>query len=117
MYVWPGLRSRQSGDRFRCARHYALAGRAEELSMHSYLPRASRPDGPSSSLRAHTLRRFAFTSFFLLLFATAASAVVVRGRVTTARGTPVPGARVQLVENGKAIAQATAWADGRFEIR
>lgn len=85
--------------------------------MHSYLPRASRPDGASLSLRARTLRRFAFTSFFLLLFATAAGAVVVRGRVTTALGTPVPGARVQLVENGKAIAQTTAGADGSFEIR
>ncbi len=85
--------------------------------MHSYLPRAFRPDGASLSLRAHSLRRFAFTFFFLLLFATAAGAVVVRGRVTTALGTPVPGARVQLIENGNAIAQATAGADGSFEIR
>jgi len=85
--------------------------------MHSYLPRASRPDGASLPLRAHSLRRFAFTLFLLLLFATAADAVVVRGRVTTALGTPVPGARVQLVQNGKTIAQGTAAVDGSFEIR
>ena len=73
--------------------------------MHTYLPRATRPDGASLPLRAHSLRRFAFTFFLVLFFATAAQAVVVRGRVTTALGTPVPGARVQLVENGKSIAQ------------
>ena len=85
--------------------------------MHSYLPRALRPDGASLPLRAHSLRRFAFTLFFLFLFATAAGAVVVRGRVTTALGTAVPGARVQLVQNGKTIAQETAGVDGSFEIR
>jgi len=63
------------------------------------------------------LLRFAFTSFFLLLFVASAGAVVVRGRVTTALGNPLPGARVQLIENGKAVAQATAGADGSFEIR
>jgi vitamin B12 transporter len=85
--------------------------------MHSYLPRAQRPDGASLPLRAHSLRRFAFTLLFLFLFATAAGAVVVRGRVTTALGTPVAGARVQLVQNGKTIAQGTAAVDGSFEIR
>ncbi|HZL27728.1 MAG TPA: TonB-dependent receptor [Acidobacteriaceae bacterium] len=85
--------------------------------MHTDLPRALRPDGASLPLRAHSLRRFAFTLFLLLLFATAADAVVVRGRVTTALGTPVAGARVQLVQNGKTIAQGTAAVDGSFEIR
>src|SRR5665213_1292273 len=85
--------------------------------MHSYLPRASRPYGASLPLRARSLRRFAFTFLFLLLSAAAARAVIVRGHVTTALGTAVPGARVQLVENGKAIAQGVAGADGSFEIR
>jgi len=85
--------------------------------MHSYLLRAPRPDGASLFSCARLLRRFAFTFFFLFLLATSARAVVVRGRVTTALGTAIPGARVQLVENGKAIAQGTAGADGSFEVR
>lgn len=85
--------------------------------MHSYLPRASRPDGASLPLRAHSLRRFAFTFFLLLLPVASARAVVVRGRVTTALGTAIPGARVQLVESGNTIAQGYAGADGSFEIR
>ena len=86
--------------------------------MHCYyLPRALRPDGATLSLRAHSPRRFAFTFFFLFLLATSARAVVVRGRVTTALGKAIPGARVQLVENGKAVAQGTAGADGSFEVR
>jgi iron complex outermembrane receptor protein/vitamin B12 transporter len=67
-------------------------------------------------LRALRLRRFAFT-IFLVVFATAAHAVVVRGRVTTPLGAAVPGARVQLVESGQVIAAAVAGPDGTFEIR
>ena len=43
--------------------------------------------------------------------------MVVRGRVTDALGAPLPGARVQLVEAGKVVAEAYAGADGSFEIR
>jgi vitamin B12 transporter len=85
--------------------------------MHSYLPRALRSDGARLFLRTRPERRFAFTVLFLLMFVTAAEAVVVRGRVTTPLGKAVPGARVQLIEGGRTVAQGAAGADGSFEIR
>jgi vitamin B12 transporter len=53
----------------------------------------------------------------LLVSATPARAVVVRGVVTDALGRPVPGARVQLIQGPKAVAIAFAGVDGSFEIR
>ena len=47
----------------------------------------------------------------------AAHAVVVRGRVTDPLGHGVGGARVQLVENGTAVARAFCSPDGTYEIR
>ena len=47
----------------------------------------------------------------------AAHAVVLRGRVTDPLGKAVPGARVQLVENGKVVAVAYADPKGAYEIR
>jgi len=84
--------------------------------MHTLVPRASRPQGASSSSRALSLRRFAF-ALFLLTITAAAHAVVVRGRVTTPLGAAVPGARVQLVEGGQVVAASVAGPDGTFEIR
>jgi iron complex outermembrane receptor protein/vitamin B12 transporter len=53
----------------------------------------------------------------LLISATPARAVVVRGVVTDALGKPVPGARVQLIQGPRPVAIAIAGADGSFEIR
>jgi iron complex outermembrane receptor protein/vitamin B12 transporter len=69
-------------------------------------------------LRCLFLTTLVFPVFlFGLLLPQAARAVVVRGRVTDALGRAVPGARVQLIENGKVAAIAYAGADGSYEIR
>jgi vitamin B12 transporter len=71
-------------------------------------------------LRARGLRRLLyFISIFLLgsVLLPAARAVIVRGRVTDVLGKAVPGARVQLIENGKVEAIAYAEQDGSYEIR
>jgi vitamin B12 transporter len=65
----------------------------------------------------HLLRRAVASLLFSGLFTVSAHAVVVRGRVTTPLGKPVPGARVQMVEAGKVVAVGFAGADGIFEIR
>jgi vitamin B12 transporter len=70
-----------------------------------------------------TLSRFAkgrsalLTTIFLAGMSAAAHAVVVRGHVTDALGRAVPGARVQLIEDGKMEAIAYAGPDGTYEIR
>ena len=61
-------------------------------------------------------RLFLSTLAFAVLLAPA-RAVIVRGRVTDALGKPVPGARVQLIEQGKVAAIGYATADGSYEIR
>jgi iron complex outermembrane receptor protein/vitamin B12 transporter len=66
------------------------------------------------------LVRFAQLSLIfamLLISATPARAVVVRGVVTDALGRPIPGARVQLIQGPRPVAIAIAGADGSFEIR
>jgi iron complex outermembrane receptor protein/vitamin B12 transporter len=69
------------------------------------------------------LRRFSplaaivLLSQLLLVFATPARAVVVRGVVTDALSRPVPGARVQLIQGQRAIANGIADLDGSYEIR
>ena len=73
-------------------------------------------------LRASALRRLSTLAAFLLLshvliFATPARAVVVRGVVTDALGRPVPGAHIQLIQGQKAVAIGLAGADGSYEIQ
>ncbi len=46
-----------------------------------------------------------------------ARAIIVRGRVTDALGKPVPGARVQLIEQGQVVTIAYAAQDGTYEVR
>ncbi|MGC9197553.1 MAG: TonB-dependent receptor [Acidobacteriaceae bacterium] len=53
----------------------------------------------------------------LVLFATRAQAVVVRGHVTDALGRPVPGALMRLVQDHKVVAMDYADSTGAFEIR
>ncbi len=77
----------------------------------------------ASSLRASAMRRFSTLAAFaillqlLLLFSTAAHAVVVRGVVTDPLGKPLPGARLQLIQGSKPIAIGMAGLDGAYEIR
>ena len=81
---------------------------------------AGRHATSDQCLRARGLRRlFYFISIFLLgsVLLPAARAVIVRGRVTDVLGKAVPGARVQLIENGKVEAIAYAEQDGSYEIR
>jgi vitamin B12 transporter len=46
-----------------------------------------------------------------------AHAIIVRGTVTGPFGTPIPGARVQLIQNRKSESIAITAADGTFEIQ
>ncbi len=46
-----------------------------------------------------------------------AHAVIVRGRVTDPLGRGVPGASVQLIESGKAVARGRSGTDGTYELR
>ena len=70
--------------------------------------------------RARVSRRSAYRSAFtfvaLGLLAVSARAVDVRGRVTDALGAPIPGSRVQLVQEGKVVAFGIAGPDGTYEI-
>jgi iron complex outermembrane receptor protein/vitamin B12 transporter len=68
-------------------------------------------------LHVRFFRRIAFTLFTLLFLATAAQAVVVRGRLTDALGTAVPGGKVQLLQGNKVVAFAYSDTDGSYEIR
>ncbi len=71
------------------------------------------------------LRRFSALAAFVLLsqiiFFLASSrpacAVVVRGVVTDSLSKPVAGARVQLVQGGKAVAETNSGVDGSFQIQ
>jgi iron complex outermembrane receptor protein/vitamin B12 transporter len=85
--------------------------------MVSALSRAFRPVGTGLLLRARASRSVAFTIFFLLSLAASARAVIVRGRLTDALGTPVAGGKVQLLQGTKVVAFAYAAADGSYEIR
>jgi iron complex outermembrane receptor protein/vitamin B12 transporter len=46
-----------------------------------------------------------------------AFAVIVRGKVTTPLGVPLPGARVQLIRGPRSVADTISSADGSYEIR
>ncbi len=54
---------------------------------------------------------------FVCCAALPANAVVLIGRVTDPLGRGIPGARVQLVENGKVVALGYAGANGAYEVR
>ncbi len=85
--------------------------------MNFVLSRALSPVGAVSSLRARFPRCVALSFFTLLFLTTAAQAIVVRGRLTDALGTPVPGGQVQLLQGTKIVAFAYAESDGSYEIR
>ncbi len=85
--------------------------------MISAQSRATGPVGTASFLHVRFFRRIAFTLFTLLFLATAAQAVVVRGRLTDALGTAVPGGKVQLLQGNKVVAFAYSDTDGSYEIR
>ena len=75
-----------------------------------------------SLLRASALRRFStlaafLLSAFLLISDSPARAVVVRGVVTDPLGLPLPTARIQLIQDQKAVAVTVAGVDGSYEIR
>jgi len=75
-----------------------------------------------SSLRASALRRLStlaalLLSSLLLISAPCAEAVVVRGVVTDPLGLPLPTARIQLIQDQKAVAVTVAGVDGSYEIR
>jgi iron complex outermembrane receptor protein/vitamin B12 transporter len=79
-----------------------------------------RSAATSAYPRANASKRVALTlfTFVLLAFAaTSARAVIVRGLVTDALGTPIPGGRVQLVQGTTVVAFAYAGPDGTYEIR
>lgn len=46
-----------------------------------------------------------------------AHAVIVRGKVTSPLGVPLPGARVQLIQGQRSIGDAISGPDGAYEIR
>jgi iron complex outermembrane receptor protein/vitamin B12 transporter len=76
-----------------------------------------RRHAASLSLRAKFKRRAALTLLQLVLSAICAHAVVVRGHVTDALGTPIPGGRVQLIQGGEVVAVVYADDHGAFEVR
>lgn len=111
------LKSRQSGDRFRCCYAcHASEGEAEEIMMQIFLGRAVA----GQSVRARFARcsvRGAVLALLGFIFSTCAQAVIVRGHVTDALGKPVQHGMVRLVEDGKVVAIAYADSKGAFEVR
>jgi vitamin B12 transporter len=75
-----------------------------------------RRHAASNGVCARFTRSAALTLLPLLL-STCAQAVVVRGHLTDALGTPLPNGQVKLVQDGKAVAVGVAGPDGSFEIR
>jgi vitamin B12 transporter len=76
----------------------------------------------ASFLRGSAVRRFLALAAFLFLAhlpfsSSPALAVVVRGVVTDPLGRPVAGARVQLIQGQKAVANGITDVDGSYEIR
>jgi iron complex outermembrane receptor protein/vitamin B12 transporter len=53
----------------------------------------------------------------LALAALPARAVIVRGKVTSPLGEPLPGARVQLIQGPRSVADTISGPDGEYEIR
>ena len=63
------------------------------------------------------MRRVLLVTALLAGAPIAAKAVIVRGKVTTQLGVPMPGARVQLIEGPRSAADTIAGPDGTYEIR
>ena len=62
------------------------------------------------------MRRFLILTC-VLMAVSQAKAVIVRGKVTSPLGVPLPGARVQLIQGPRSIADTIAGPDGDYEIR
>ena len=56
-------------------------------------------------------------ALFLALSGASAHAVIVRGKVTSPLGVPLAGARVQLIQGPRSVADAITGVDGVYEIR
>jgi iron complex outermembrane receptor protein/vitamin B12 transporter len=69
------------------------------------------------STRIRFAARLFLSTFGFAVLLVPARAVIVRGRVTDALGRALPGARVQLIEQGKVAAIGYATTDGSYEIR
>ena len=69
------------------------------------------------SSKAAVLRGKVACAVQIVLFASAAQAVVLRGIVRDPLGRAIPAARVQLVQGTQVIATAVALPDGSYEIR
>jgi vitamin B12 transporter len=63
------------------------------------------------------MRRTLLALALLAAATPAAKAVIVRGKVTTPLGAPMPGARVQLIQGPRSVADTIAGIDGAYEIR
>jgi len=74
----------------------------------------SRTRRSAASLSFRAIRYVAFT---LLITATFARAVVVRGTVTDTLGYPVGSARVQLIQGKQVVGDTISAPDGTYEIR
>jgi iron complex outermembrane receptor protein/vitamin B12 transporter len=63
------------------------------------------------------MRRTLLVTALLAAATPAAKAVVVRGKVTTPLGVPIAGARVQLIQGPRSVADTISGPDGTYEIR
>jgi iron complex outermembrane receptor protein/vitamin B12 transporter len=63
------------------------------------------------------MRRTLFLALLLTVFPPAASAIIVRGKVTTALGKPVVGARIQLIQGQRSVADTISGVDGVYGSR
>ncbi|QMV19556.1 TonB-dependent receptor plug domain-containing protein [Granulicella sp. 5B5] len=84
--------------------------------MVRLLSRAQVRSAASFPKRVGLAGRASLLALTFSLAATTAQAVTVHGRLTDALGTPIPGGRVQLVEDGKVVAFGFADQDGKYEI-
>lgn len=72
--------------------------------------------GASLSTRVGLAGRASLLTFAFVLSASTAQAVTVHGRLTDALGAPIPGGRVQLVEDGRVVSFGYSDADGEYQI-
>ncbi len=63
------------------------------------------------------MRRVLLVTALLAAATPAARAVIVRGKVTSSLGVPMPGSRVQLIRGPRSVADTIAGPDGEYEIR
>jgi vitamin B12 transporter len=79
-------------------------------------PAVESPVPVSASRRLKALA-VTLTVIALALFSRTSLAVVVRGQVSDPLGRPLVGARIQLIQGKKAIAEGISGVDGSYEIR